>query len=97
MAVEGLETLASTLECTEEARRALTACAGDSSKQVQELLMQIYLSHPDWDQDYLAMLSGKKAAQRILAAKVLAGLDAEKNAKVMEQITALLVNARQEQ
>lgn len=110
MVVEGLETLASTLECTEEARRALTACAGDSSKQVQELLMQIYLSHPDWDQDYLAMLSGKKAAQRILAAKVLAGLDAEKyrpalkkalsaekNAKVMEQITALLVNARQEQ
>ena len=103
MAVEGLETLASTLECTEEARRALTACAGDSSKQVQELLMQIYLSHPDWDQDYLAMLSGKKAAQRILAAKVLAGLDAEKyrpalkkalsaekNAKVAEQITALL-------
>ena len=110
MAVEGLETLASTLECTEKARRALTACAGDSSKQVQELLMQIYLSHPDWDQDYLAMLSGKKAAQRILAAKVLAGLgaekyrpalkkalSAEKNAKVKTQITALLVNARQEQ
>ena len=103
MAVEGLETLLSQSQCTEEAHKALTACAGDSSKQVQELLMQIYLSHPDWDQDYLAMLSGKKAAQRILAAKVLAGLDAkkyrpaleealsrEKNAKVTDQITALL-------
>lgn len=103
MAVEGLETLASTLECTEEARKALTACAGDSSKQVQELLMQIYLRHPDWEQDYLAMLGGKKTPQRLLATRVLVSLDAkkyrpaleealsrEKNAKVTEQITALL-------
>lgn len=105
MAVEGLETLLSQSQCTEEARKALTACAGDSSKQVQELLMQIYLRHPDWEQDYLVMLGGKKTPQRLLAARVLAGLDAEKyrpaledalsaekNAKAAEQITALLKN-----
>lgn len=103
MAVEGLETLLSQSQCTEEARKALTACAGDSSKQVQELLMQIYLRHPDWEQDYLAMLGGKKTPQRLLATRVLVSLDAkkyrpaleealsrEKNAKVTEQITALL-------
>lgn len=103
MAVEGLETLLSQSQCTEEARKTLTACAGDSSKQVQELLMQIYLRHPDWEQDYLVMLGGKKTPQRLLAARVLVSLDAkkyrpaleealsrEKNAKVTEQITALL-------
>lgn len=103
MAVEGLETLLSQSQCTEEARKALTTCAGDSSKQVQELLMQIYLRHPDWEQDYLAMLGGKKTPQRLLATRVLVSLDAkkyrpaleealsrEKNAKATEQITALL-------
>lgn len=103
MAVEGLETLLSQSQCTEEARKTLTACAGDSSKQVQELLMQIYLRHPDWEQYYLVMLGGKKTPQRLLAARVLVSLDAkkyrpaleealsrEKNAKVTEQITALL-------
>ena len=102
-AVEGLNRLSALPECAEGARRALIACAGDTSKQVQEVLVQRYISHPDWEKDYLAMLGSKKAAQRGLAVRVLAGLDVEKyrpdlenalagekNAKVMDQITALL-------
>ena len=103
MAVEGLNTLSSRPDCAEGARRALIACAGDPSKQMQELLVDCYIQHPDWETDYLAMLGSKKAAQRGLAVRVLGGLDVEKyrpvlesalavekNAKVMDQITALL-------
>lgn len=102
-AVEGLDELSALPECAEGARRALIACAGDTSKQVQEALVRRYIRHPDWEADYLALLGGKKTAQRSLAVRVLAGLDAEKyrptlenalavekNAKVMDQITALL-------
>ena len=103
MAVEGLDTLSARADCAEGARKALIACAGDTSKQVQELLVQCYIQHPDWDKDYLAMLGSKKAAQRSLAVRVLAGigaeqyrgaleetLAAEKNGKVLDQISALL-------
>ena len=103
MAVEGLAALSSRPDCTEGARRALIACAGDTSKQLQEILVQCYIQHPDWEEDYLAMLGSKKAAQRSLAIRVLAGigvekyrdvlekaLAAEKNAKVMDQIATLL-------
>ena len=103
MAVEGLETLLSQSQCTEEARKALTTCAGDSSKQVQELLAERYIRHPDWEQDYLTMLGSKKAAVHSLVVRILAGIDTEKyrstlegalavekNAKVTDQITALL-------
>ena len=87
----------------EEARKALTTCAGDSSKQVQELLAERYIRHPDWEQDYLTMLGSKKAAVHSLVVRILAGIDTEKyrstlegalavekNAKVTDQITALL-------
>lgn len=103
MAVEGLEALAARPDCAQEARKALLACAGDSSKQVQEVLVRCYLRHPDWEEDYLTLLNSKKIAQRSLAVRVLAGIGAEtyrsalesalareKNAKVMDQITALL-------
>ena len=103
MAVEGLEALSSRPDCAEGARRALIACAGDTSKQVQELLVQRYIRHPEWEADYLVMLGSKKTAQRSLAIRILAGigveryrdvleraLAAEKNAKVMDQIAALL-------
>lgn len=103
MAVNGLDALASRPERAQKGRKALIACAGDSSKQVQELLKQIYLAHPDWEQDYLALLKSKKGAQRSLAIQTLAGigveqyrsvlqeaLSAEKNSKLIDQLTAVL-------
>lgn len=103
MAVEGLDALFARPDCAAGARKALVACAGDSSKQLQELLVQRYIGHPEWAEDYLAMLGSKQAAQRLLAVRVLAGLDvqkyrpaleralaAEKSTKVMEQFAALL-------
>ena len=103
MAVKGLDALAAQPECAQGGRQALIACAGDTSKQVQEVLVECCISHPDWEKDYLAMLAGKKAAQRSLAIRVLGGiglekyrdalenaLTVEKNAKVMDQLTVLL-------
>lgn len=103
MAVKGLDTLTSRPDCAEGAHKALLLCSGDSSKQVQEVLVERYINHPDWEKDYLAMLGSKKAAQRSLAIRVLAGIGAEKyrddlenalnvekNAKVMDQLTTLL-------
>ena len=103
MAIKGLDSLAAHPECAEGARKALILCAADTSKQVQELLAERYIRHPDWEQDYLDMLSSKKTAVRSLAVRILAGIDtekyrtalegaltAEKNAKVTAQISALL-------
>ena len=103
MAVEGLDALTARPDCAGEARRALLACAGDTSKQVQEILVQCYVRHPEWEKDYLAMLGSRKAAQRSLTVRVLAGIDAqkyrpvlenalavEKNGKLLDQIAALL-------
>lgn len=103
MAVEGLDALSSRSDCAEGARRALMTCTGDTSKQLQDLLVQRYIQHPDWEEDYLAMLGSKKTAQRSLAVRVLAGIGAEKyrdalekalavekNTKVMDQISTLL-------
>ena len=103
MAIKGLDALSVHPNCAEEARKALILCSADTSKQAQEVLVERYISHPDWEQDYLAMLGSKKAAQRSLAIRVLAGIDmekyrktledalaVEKNAKVMDQLSALL-------
>lgn len=70
---------------------------------MQELLKQIYLSHPDWEQDYLALLKSRKGAQRSLAVQTLAGigveqyrpilqeaLTVEKNSKLIDQLTSIL-------
>lgn len=103
MAIKGLDSLAAHLECAEGARKSLILCSADTSKQVQELLAERYIRHPDWEQDYLDMLSSKKTAVRSLAVRILAGIDTEKyrstlegalavekNDKVTDQITALL-------
>lgn len=103
MAIKGLDALSVHPNCAEEARKALILCSADTSKQAQEVLVERYISHPDWEQDYLAMLGSKKAAQRSLAIRVLAGIDMEntaklwkmlwqwrKTAKVMDQLSALL-------
>lgn len=103
MAITGLDALSAHPDCAEAARQALILCSADTSKQVQNVLLECYIRHPDWEPDYLAMLASKKAAQRTLAIRVLAGIGVdkyrdtlekalaiEKNAKVMDQITALL-------
>ena len=102
-AIEGLDKLSALAPYADRARRALIACAQDSSKQVQEVLVQCCIRHPDWEADYLALLGAKKAAQRSFAVRVLAGIDAgryrpalekalaaEKNTKLTDQLSALL-------
>lgn len=88
MAVKGLDALTARPECAQSGRQALIACAGDSSKQVQEVLETIYISHPDWEKDYLAMLKSKKGAQRGLAVRVLSGIGVEKYRSVLEEALA---------
>lgn len=103
LAIKGLDALSADHVCAEGARKALILCAADTSKQVQEVLIECFTNHPDWEQDYLTMLGSKKAAVRSLAIRILAGIDtekyrtalegaltAEKNAKVTAQISALL-------
>ena len=87
------------------ARAGILACAGDSSKQVQELLVNILALHPDWALDVAALLQSKKAAERLLAIQVAArwgdtlrgaletALATEKSAKVAEAIRAVLGQA----
>ena len=85
-----------------QAKEGILACAGDSSKQIQELLMGILVAHPDWSDDYAALLKSKKTAQRLMAATVAAklgtslhpalaeALTTEKNTKVADAIRTAL-------
>ena len=82
------------------AKEAILAACADSSKQVREQVAKILPKHPEWVEDYKALLSSKKAVVRILAAEVLGKLgerevleDAlakEKNAKVADAIRGVL-------
>ena len=86
----------------EQAKAGILACAGDSSKQIRELLVTILAGHPDWAGDYAALLKSKKTAQRLLAAEVAArlgdalrpeleaALATEKSAKVADALRAAL-------
>lgn len=96
VAVEALDKLAS----EPEAKDAILAAAGDSSKQIREQVARILPKHPEWAEDYKTLLTSKKAAVRILAAEALgklgrrealeAALAKEKNAKVTDAIRAAL-------
>ncbi len=84
------------------AKAGILARAGESSKQVQELLLTILSAHADWAPDVAALLTSKKAAERLLAVQVAArwgdalrpaletALETEKSAKVAEAIRAVL-------
>lgn len=82
------------------AKEAILGAAGDSSKQVRELVCRILSGHPEWSEDCKKLLSSKKAAVRTLAVEVLsrlgerealeAALAHEKNAKVADAIRAAL-------
>lgn len=90
---------------TEDAKQGLLACAGDSSKAVRNLLLELLPGHPDWAPEYIALLKSKKAADRILAAMVLGkmgdvgttalqqALEVEKNAKAADAIQNALGSA----
>ena len=102
VALSALDDLAGLPGCGEKAKAAILAATADSSKQIQELLLAILTSHPDWAGDIAALLKSKKAAQRLMAAaagaklgEVLrpaleAALAAEKSTKVAEALRAAL-------
>lgn len=83
---------------TEEAKRGILACTGDSAKAVRNLLTELLPEHPEWAPEYTELLKSRKAADRILAATVLGrlgdagtqalqqALETEKNAKVTDAI-----------
>ncbi len=78
--------------------KAVLAACSDSSKQVKEVLMEVLPKHPEWVEDYAALLKSKKAAERLVGVELLSklgvrevlesALATEKNAKVADAIRA---------
>ena len=69
-ALSALDALTRTDACAAEAKAGILDCAGDSSKQIQELLLVILSAHGDWSADFAQMLKSKKSAERLLAVGV---------------------------
>lgn len=61
----------------EEYKETLLACAGDSAKQVRELLQAVYASHRLWEPELKAMLDSRKSQEREMAALTLKAWGAE--------------------
>lgn len=87
----------------EDYKETLLLCAADSSKQVREVLLPLYVKHREWEADILSMLDAKKQKVREMAVEVLISwgaeqyqevlikvLNAEKNAKFAERLRRLL-------
>lgn len=101
-AISALDGLTAVEACAAQAKAGLLDCAGDSSKQIQELLLAILPTHTDWTEDFARMLKSKKAAERLLAVGVSRrlgdtlrpaleeALAAEKSAKVADAIRTAL-------
>lgn len=90
-------------EFWQENKEVLLDCASDSSKQVRELLITIYESHKEWEEDIKAMLASKKSQEREIAVLVLkkwgarnyrqefeAALATEKSKKIKELLQSCL-------
>lgn len=104
-AISALDGLTKADACASQAKAGLLDCAGDSSKQIQELLLAVLSAHADWAEDFARMLKSKKAAERLLAVGVsrrLGGalrpaleeaLAIEKSAKVVDAIRSALGQA----
>lgn len=102
VALSALDELTALPDCAQAAKAGILACAGDSSKQIRELLLTILPPHRDWASDYAALLRHGKAAERLMAAEVSAklgdelrpaleeALAAEKSTKVVSAIRAAL-------
>lgn len=100
--ISALDDLTKAEGCAAQAKAGLLDCAGDSSKQIQELLLAILPAHTDWTADFARMLKSKKAAERLLAVGVSRklgdalrpaleeALATEKSAKVADAIRAAL-------
>ena len=69
-ALSALDNLSGMDACAAEAKRGILDCVGDSSKQIQELLLTILPAHQDWAPDFARMLKSKKSAERLLAVSV---------------------------
>ncbi len=101
-AISALDGLTAVDACATQAKAGILDCAGDSSKQIQELLLAILPAHTDWTADFAQLLMSKKAAERLLAVGVSRklgdalrpaleeALAAEKSAKVADAIRAAL-------
>ena len=104
-AISALDDLTKTDVCAAQAKAGVLDCAGDSSKQIQELLLAILPAHGDWTSDFARMLKSKKAAERLLAVSVSRklgdalrpdleeALAVEKSAKVADAIRTALGQA----
>lgn len=104
-AISALDGLTGVDSCAAQAKSGVLDCAGDSSKQIQELLLAVLPAHEDWAPDFAEMLTSKKAAERLMAVGVsrrLGGalrpaleqaLAAEKSAKVADAIRNALGQA----
>ena len=66
-AISALDGLTAVDACATQAKAGILDCAGDSSKQIQELLLAILPAHTDWTADFAQLLMSKKAAERLLA------------------------------
>lgn len=84
-------------------KESLLACAGDSSKQVQEELLALYGAHREWESAFVDMLRFGKQKERFMAARVLEqwgvdgyrreleqALEREKNKKLQEYFRRLI-------
>lgn len=90
-------------EFWQEYKEVLLSCAGDSSKQIRELLLAVYESHREWEPEIKAMLSSKKSQEREMAVHVIkkwgaaswkadleSALEKEKSKKIKELIQSCL-------
>lgn len=102
-AVKGLGAVPAGADDAPKAREVLLDCANETAKMVQKELLEAYCGHPEWKEDYAALLAGKKQGARIMAARALAevggpeavpilnaALEKEKSAKAADAIREAL-------
>ena len=75
----------------EEYKDVLLSCAGDSAKQVRELLQAVYASHRTWEPELKEMLASKKSQEREMAALTLKAWGAE---NFREELTGALAREK---
>ncbi|MBD5459965.1 MAG: DUF4132 domain-containing protein [Lachnospiraceae bacterium] len=89
-------------EETEQNKEAILSFAQDSSKAVKEQLLDILYKASGWEEDIVALLSSKKAADRDVAVRVLTKWGGEKYSSILTEalekekngkVRALLENA----
>ena len=52
-------------------RRQIMALAGDSAQSVRDIVAEIVIKHPDWNEDVLALLQSKKGSERDFALSII--------------------------